>query len=57
MGFKLAQQSSFRASVNGCLRKHRCAECIAISKVLEIELAKQEPDTQPVDDLVGEIRC
>ncbi|CAK0750638.1 hypothetical protein CVIRNUC_002006 [Coccomyxa viridis] len=33
-----------------------CEECIAISKVLEIELAKQEPDTQPVDDLVGEIR-
>ncbi len=33
------------------------AECLALSKVLEIELAKQQPDTQPVDDLVGDIRC
>ena len=33
------------------------AECIALSKVLEIELAKQEPDTQPVDELAGDIRC
>ena len=32
------------------------AECIALSKVLEIELAKQEPDSQPTDDLVGDIR-
>ena len=40
--------------VNVCLMAS--AECIALSKVLEIELAKQEPDQQPVDHLVGDIR-
>ncbi len=33
------------------------AECLALSKVLEVELAKQQPDVQPVHDLVGDIRC
>lgn len=35
---------------------HGLAECIALSKVLEIELAKQEPDTQPSDALIGNVR-
>ena len=33
------------------------AECLLVAKVLEVELAKLEPDKQDADDLVGDVKC
>ena len=32
------------------------AECLKVAKVLEVELAKLEPDHQGDDELVGDVR-
>lgn len=32
------------------------AECLKVAKVLEVELAKLEPDHQGNDELVGDVR-